>query len=340
MKLKPEQLAAHLKQPLSPAYIVSGDEPLQLSECVDKIRLAGREQGFLGREIMHVEKSFDWQGLYQAANELSLFAEKKIIELRLLSTKLGDAGSKALVSYLSSPSSDNVLLITADKLDSSTQKTKWFKALERIGVNIQVWPIAENQLQGWVSNRVRRKGLSITPDAAHLLAARAEGNLLSAAQEIEKLALLSEGVIDEHVVMGQVTDSAKFDVFALVDAALLGKSDRVVRILANLQSSGTEPTLIAWSLVREIRVLTQLATGQAQGKNLSDLMQSQRIWKTKIPMMKQALAQLNVIQWQGLLKRAAKLDRLNKGLADGNAWDELLKLSLAISGTHLLREPI
>ena len=103
MKLKPEQLAAHLKQPLSLAYIVSGDEPLQLSECVDKIRLAGREQGFLGREIMHVEKSFDWQGLYQAANELSLFAEKKIIELRLLSTKLGDAGSKALVSYLSSP---------------------------------------------------------------------------------------------------------------------------------------------------------------------------------------------------------------------------------------------
>lgn len=338
MKLKVEQLASHLQKPLAPVYMVSGDEPLQLSECVDKIRLAARDQGFSGRDIMHVEKSFDWRSLLQTANELSLFAEKKIIELRLTSPKLGDAGSKSLLNYISAPSSDNILLLTAPKLDQATQKTKWFKTLEKAGVNIQVWPLAENQLRGWVANRARKKGLSITPDAAHLLAERAEGNLLSAAQEIEKLVLTTQGVIDLDVVMDQVTDSAKFDVFALVDAALAGKSERVVRILANLQSSGVEPTLIAWSLVREIQILTQLATGQAQGKNLADLMQTHRIWKTKIPMMKQAMSKLNAFQWQGLLQRAAKLDRLNKGLLAGNAWDELLKLSLAMSGIHLLRE--
>jgi len=338
MKIKADQLAAHLKNSMAPAYIVSGDEPLQLSECVDRIRTAGRDQGFSEREIMHVEKSFDWQGLSQAANELSLFSDKKIIELRLASTKLGDAGSKALLNYMAAPSSENLLLITAPKLDQSVQKTKWFKELEKIGVNIQVWPIAENQLQGWVANRARKKGLNITPEAAHLLAERAEGNLLSVAQEIEKLVLTTDGVVDVDMVIDQVTDSAKYDVFGLVDAALLGKSERVVRILNNLKSSGAEPTLISWSLVREIRVLTQLAIGRSQGKSLMDLMQVHRIWKTKVPMMKQAVVKLSTVQWQSLLKRAAKLDRLNKGLAEGDPWDELLKLSLAMSGTQLLRE--
>ena len=258
MKLRFEQLSEHLQQGLRPIYLLSGDEPLQLGEAADAIRAQARAQGFAEREVMHVEAGFDWNALAAASDTLSLFAEQRLIDLRLPSGKPGKEGGAALAEYAANPPQDTVLLITSGKLDKNAAKAKWYKALDSAGVTLQVWPVEANQLPRWVGQRMRARGLSASPEAAQLLAERVEGNLLAAAQEIEKLLLLyGESSVDAEMVEQGVADSARYDIFELVDTALLGDAPRVARIMEGLHGEGVEPILILWALVREIRALEE-----------------------------------------------------------------------------------
>lgn len=226
-KLRPEQLSSALQKQLAPIYLISGDEPLLVQEACDQIRSSARQQGFNERVLYHGDKSFDWSQLLSEANSLSLFADRKILELRIDNGKPGDAGSKALVEYASQPSEDNLLLIVTPKLDGNAQRSKWFKALDKVGVTVQIWPINEQQLPHWLEQRLRTAGLNADRDTISLLAAQVEGNLLAAAQEVEKLKLLApEGQVTPEMVSGMVTDSARYDVFSLIDKALHGDSRR------------------------------------------------------------------------------------------------------------------
>src|SRR5690606_34729471 len=217
-KLRPEQLGAALAKQLAPIYLVSGDEPLLIQESCDQIRAAARKNGFSERELYHVETSFDWNQLLSAANSLSLFAEKKIIELRMPSGKPGDKGGKILQEYAESPAPDNLLLIITEKLDGAVQKSKWFKAVESFGQHIQVWPVTAAQLPRWIGLRLQSAGLRADSDAIDLLVSRIEGNLLAAVQEIEKLKLLADNNhINYELMASVVADSARYDVFGLAD---------------------------------------------------------------------------------------------------------------------------
>ncbi len=192
MRLYPEKLAGHLQQQLLPVYLVSGDEPLLVQECCDQIRQKAREQGCSEREVIDGGVSgFNWQDILHSAASMSLFAERRLIELRLPSGKPGAEGSSALCEYLDIASGDDVLLIVSGKIDKQSTNSKWYKALDKAGATIQVWPVDAKNLPRWLQQRVRNAGMSIDNDALQLLCDRVEGNLLAAVQEVEKLKLLA-----------------------------------------------------------------------------------------------------------------------------------------------------
>ncbi len=336
MKLKPEQLKQHLSSGLAPLYLVGGDEPLLIQEACDAIRAAARREGFSERELFTVEPGFDWGTLHEAGAAMSLFSERKLIELRLPSGKPGDKGGKALVAYADQPAPDNLLLIQAGKIEASSRNTKWYKALDKAGAVIQVWPLEPRQLPGWTMRRMQGCGLQPSQEAVTLLVERVEGNLLACAQEIEKLLLLyGPRVLTVEEVANSVADSARFDIYKLVDGALQGDVARTVRIVEGLQGEGVEPVLVLWALSREIRSMASMAFEMSRGSRIEPVLAKWRVWEKRKPLVRAGLQRHSVRVWQQLLRQAADVDGVIKGVRTGNRWDELLQLSLALGGVRL-----
>lgn len=337
MRLRSDQLSKHLANGLLPIYIVSGDETLLVQEACDDIRSSCREQGFSEREVLHVEAGFDWQELMSHANALSLFSERKLIELRMPKGKPGDAGGKALVEYASNPSPDNVLMIICNKLDASSTRTKWYKTVEAAGASIQTWPVAAQQLPQWVGQRLAQAGLSADREVSELIAARNEGNLLAAMQEIEKLKLFSEsGKLDIDTVRSVVADNARYDVFGLVDRALQGDAAGSLRMLRGLRAEGNDVLGILWALSREIRVLNQCASQIEQGNGMDRVLQNQRVWDKRKAITKTALNRLALKELQHLLQLASQIDQAAKGMVKDNPWDMLSRLTVGLAGKPIL----
>lgn len=340
MKLSPAQLAKHLQGPLAPVYIVSGDEHLLCQEASDAIRKACRDLGFSERQVLNVETGFDWGQLIEAGASLSLFAEKRLIELRIPNGKPGDKGAAALIEYLARPAEDTVLLVSLPKLDGSTQKTKWAKALidGKQSQFIQIWPIDIAQLPQWIRQRLAQAGLAADQDAVELIAARVEGNLLAAAQEIEKLKLLADGgQVTLDTVQAAVADSARYDVFGLIDAALLGQPEHVLRMLTGLRAEGVEAPVILWAVAREIRQLANIAQQYGQGVPLDRAFSQARppVWDKRKPIVGKALQRHDAAGWQRLLGEAQRIDAQIKGQAEGDPWVGLAQVCLQLCGKRI-----
>jgi len=338
MRLKSAQLGNYLKrQGLSAIYLLTGDEPLQMMECADNLRAFARRQGFTERVVLTVETGFDWGSLDQYANSLSLFATKRLIEIRLGNKSPGTDGTKALIAYTNNLPQDTVLLMTADKLDASKQKTKWFKALDEQSVVIQIWPLNISELPKWISQRMQQYGLQAASEAINLIAERSEGHLLACAQEIEKLRLLyGAGHIETAQVLEAVADSARFELFDWVDTVLAGNVQRCVRQLQGLQAEGVEPVLIAWALSKEIRTLSQMTYALNTGKRQEQVFKTFRVWSTRKNAISNAIKRYPKPRaWQKFLQRMLQIDRIIKGIGKGNPWDELQQLSLQVAGVKL-----
>lgn len=335
MKLKPNQLSSFLQQQgLASLFLLTGDEPLQLLECADMLRQFAHKQGFRERLILTVETGFEWHNLSQQANHLSLFAQKQFIELRLGSKSPGEAGAKALIAYAEKPPKDAVLLITADKLDTSKQQTKWFSALDKHGVIIAIWPMDKTQLPAWIKQRLAKYGLQANAEAIHIIAERSEGHLLACAQEIEKLHLLyGQGQITTDQVLETVTDSARFEIFAWVDTVLNGDAGRSIRQLRGLQAENSDPILVIWALNREIRNLCQMTYALKAGQSLEHVYQTYHVWQNRKSIITTALKRYSSPHpWQQFLRQTVKIERIIKGVDKGNFWEELLLLSLRVTG--------
>lgn len=339
MQIKPEQLNVRLKQGLASIYFVSGDEALLVQEASDAIRAAARQAGCSEREVHHVESGFDWQGFLQSGDEMSLFAERKLIELRLPTGKPGDAGSKALQAYADRPSEDNILLIVSGKVEANARKSKWYKALDQAGAMVTIWPMDIKQLPGWAMRRMKEKGLQPSQEAVALLVERVEGNLLACAQEIEKLLLLhGSGPVDVDQVAASVADSSRFDIYTLVDGALQGDAARTTRIINGLRGEGVEPVLVLWALSREIRAMAGMAFEMSQGARGEQVLAKHRVWEKRKPLVRAGLKRHSLAQWQAMLDRCAEIDAMIKGGRAGNVWDELLQLSLWLGGLRLFSQ--
>ena len=332
MRLRADQLEKNLTQSLSPLYLISGDETLIVQECADAIRAACRKHGFSERQVYHVDNNFDWQTVQNEVSALSLFADKKLIELRMPNGKPGDAGTAALEYYCANTNPDTVLMILCGKLDSSAQRAKWHKAVDGAGITIPIWPIEPQQLPRWIEQRMRARGVSATPDAIQLLAERVQGNLLACAQEIEKLLLYADNnTIDLDTVTNTVADSARYDIFNLADQMLGGQIAACLRALAGLRGEGEEPPVILWALTKELRTLYKCAELIEQGQSIDRAIDSAGVWDKRKPLVRAALQRLTLKRVAHLLKIAQKIDAAIKGSGD-DAWVLLDRLVIGMRG--------
>lgn len=325
MRVYPEKLAAQLQQQVLPVYLVSGDEPLLVQECCDMVRTRARESGCSDREVLDTSTSgFQWQDILHSATSMSLFSERKLVELRIPNGKPGAEGSKALCEYLEVSGGEDVLLIISGKIDKQSTNSKWFKALDKAGVTVQVWPVKTHELPAWLRQRVQGADMRIDEDALQLLCERVEGNLLAAVQEVEKLKLLAT---DSHITVATVTeavsDNARYSLFDMADSALKGDASTSLRMLHGLRGEGTEPPVALWALTREIRTLCEVQQDCNKGQSAQQALKARRVWQNRMGLMQSALARHDSASLSQLLQQALAVDGSIKGYAPGKPWDNL-----------------
>ena len=337
MRLQFQQLAESLKRPPRPVYLICGDEPLQLGEAAGLIREAASRDGYEEREVLEADGGFDWNRLGLAAQSLSLFARRRLIELRLSSAKVGREGSEAVRAYCAAPPEDLLLLIIAPAIESRELKTRWVQDVERIGVLLRVRPLEGRRLVEWVERRLRERGLLPGAGAAAMLAEHVEGNLLAADQEVEKLFLsFGAGRLEAKQLAEAISDCSRFSLFDFTDAALAGERGRTHRVLSGLLAEGTPPPLVLWALARELRLLARAAHRARQGRaGLEAFFAEERLWEARRSQLRSALGRLSPSALQSLLARCAGVDRQIKGLAPGDPWLTLAELAddLAVGGS-------
>ena len=324
MKLTSDSLATHLAQRLLPAYLISGDEPLLSGEAADAVRARARAAGFSERELHFIERASDWDEVRASAGNLSLFGSRRLVEIRLASARPGAAGNAALVALLEARDPDLLLLVMAPRLDREAQSADWVRAIETHGAWLAVWPVEAGRLVDWLRGRCHKLGLEASAESLELLAARTEGNLLAAHQELSKLAwlLAADGAVTADTVLASVADSARFDVFQLGEAVLLGETTRALRMLAGLRAEGTEATLALWALTRALR---DLWTAHSEGA-------APPAWQRRSAARAKALQRAPRLSFAALAQRAVRADRMIKGRLIGDAWDEMALLAVELCG--------
>lgn len=321
--------------------MVSGDDPLLVQESLDLIRQAARENGFDSRELYTATTGFDWDDLAGAGGNLSLFADKRIVELRLPTGKPGVKGGATIIRMLANVADDLMFIISAPKLDRNTAGAKWAKAVEANGVMVQVWPIGPRELPAWINQRMRAAGLQPEKDAVRLLADRVEGNLLAAQQEIEKLRLLhGEGPVSAAEVDAAVADSSRFDVYKLVDSAIAGDAPRAIRILGGVRTEGVEPVIVLWALTRELRMLAGLADSVEAGVDLSSAMRKAHVWQNRQGLVRACIGRHRASVFYRLLQLSRQADAAAKGQLPGDPWQlaTQIVMVMALGGTSAAQD--
>jgi DNA polymerase III subunit delta len=337
VRIESNQLAPNLQRALATLYVIAGDETLLQLEAVDRITQTGRKQGYAEREVFTVEPGFDWQRLLTSGNSLSLFAAKRIIELRIPQGKPGVEGSAVLQQYAARLPDDAITIVTLPRLDRNAQSSDWFSALAAVGTVVGAEPVTREQLPQWIRQRLAQNRQEADEPTLALLVERTEGNLLAARNEVEKLALLfPPGRLDAGQVRQAVMDVARFDVYDLSAALLIGDAQRFRRTLEGLQQEGEAAPLILWSLSNELRTVALLLAASDSGRSVQDLMREHRVWGPRQGPMQRALRRLRLPEVQQALAQAARVDRMVKGVAAGDAWQGLLELGLSLCGVRLV----
>ncbi|HEY6645295.1 DNA polymerase III subunit delta [Povalibacter sp.] len=338
MKITGDNLASSLSRGLAPIYLVSGDDPLLVNEAADAFRARARADGFTERDLHVVERGFDWDALIAESRALSLFAQRKIVEIRMTNPTPGDQGANAIIELAEQPSADNVVLVITGKMDGRVQNSKWVSAIDKRGVVTQIWPIDLARLPGWIRERLGRHGLKADAEAAGLLAERVEGNLLAAHQEVEKLALLlPPGPVTAETVIDAVADSARFDVLQVGEAAMRGQTSRALRVLEGLRGEDVEIVLVLWAVNKDLQWIAQVQHLMKQGQSADVAMNAVYVWRPRQAAMKQALARLKPGALRGLLLDAARVDRAIKGVLRIDPWVEMEGLVARFCGVRLAR---
>ncbi len=333
MNLRPDQLAAQLERPLAALWMVHGNEPLLVLEAADAIRAAARRQGYAERETLVVGQGFKWDALALAAGNLSLFGSAKLIDLRIPTGKPGRDGGDALQRYVAAPPAQTLTLLTLPEIDWQTRKTGWFKAVAEAATCIELDAPERERLPQWIGSRLATQKQSAAPEALAFIAEHVEGNLLAAHQEILKLGLLHpEGVLSLEQVQDAVLNVARYDIDKLRQAVVEGDPVRCARLLDGLRGEGAAPPLVLWALASETRTLAALRAGQDAGQPLAALFKTERVFEPRRQQaVGRALARLTQGGLRAALMHAARIDRIIKGLAPGDIWDEFLQLSLRLA---------
>jgi DNA polymerase-3 subunit delta len=332
--LRLEQLDSHLSHELQPLYAIHGDEPLLALEAADAIRARARASGFSERVVLAPERGFDWGELAASGANRSLFGDKKLIELRLAAGKPGADGAGAIEAFCGRLPPEALTLVTLPRLDKAGQASSWFRALEREGIVVNVYPLERARLPAWIAARLARQKQRANPDTLQFLADCVEGNLLAAHQEIQKLALLlPPGELDFDAVRQAVMSVARYDALKLAEAMLSGERPRLARMLEGLRGEGEAPPRVLWIIAEEIRAICRVQNGIAAGRSLAEVLREARVWgDARQSLVGRAAKKFPRETLLAALEHAAKVDRVVKGIVKGDAWDELLQLGLSFAG--------
>lgn len=348
--LKPDQLASHLQRGLRPLYTVHGDEPLLAQEAADAIRAAARAAGYVERKVFAVSGAhFDWSAVLGAAQALSLFAERQLIEIRIPGGKPGKDGSDALQRYCDTLADEVLTIVQLPRLDGQQLKSAWFGALDRAGVTVRVDPVDRRALPAWIAQRLAAQGQRLADGTAGqqalaFLADRVEGNLLAAHQELQKLSLLyPAGELSFEQIETAVLNVARYDVFKLGEAVLGGQVRRALRMLDGLRAEGESPVLVHWALSDDIRALRRVREALDGGKPLPLALREARVWGAKERLFERVAPHFAAHTLDHLLESAAVCDGLVKGLRDPDwptdPWEALKRLLLQMLDSTALAAP-
>lgn len=334
MNIPADRLPDQLARGLAALYVVVGDEPLAAQEASDAIRMAARAAGHSERTVYTVQGRYNWQGIFAAGDNLSLFAERRLTEIRIPSGKPGVDGAKALETYANTLPADTLTLISLPGLDWKTMQSRWFATLAQNGVVVEARPIDRAALPGWIDRRLARQGLRAERAALEFLADQVEGNLLAAQQEIDKLALLlPPGTVTLADVEHAVVDVSRLEADALQDALVAGDSARFAQVVTDLRDSGEAVPAILWQVTSAVGLLLRLKLAVAQGDSLPAVMRT--LWgrdKQRAPQIERALKRLSLAQVETALADLALIDRQAKGLERvGDPWDTLLRVGMTLA---------
>ena len=330
MKITTRQLESALRNGVARLYAIHGAEALLALEAADRIRDAARKDGCTEREIFFAEPGVDWNRLGAAASNLSLFASKRLVELRIPTGKPGTEGGKAIEAWASNPPDDAVTLVVLPELDWQQQKTKWFEALERNGVLVEARPVTRDELPDWLAERLSRQGQRARVETLEWLADRVEGNLLAAKQEVEKLALLlPKGEIELAPLREAVTDVSRFERDTLLDAIHGDDAARIPRIVASLEAEGEPLPLLLWTLTEELRTLEMIRAGQRPRRFTPP---------QRMEALQRTARRHDAASFDRETLRAHRIDRMIKGVETGDPWDAIVDLAMGISGRPVMLE--
>ncbi|MEW6132578.1 MAG: DNA polymerase III subunit delta [Pseudomonadota bacterium] len=328
MELRPEDLGAHLARGLSPLYVIWGEEPLAMLEAEDAIRAAALKAGH-ERTVFIVQGKFDWSVIFGHADNFSLFAQKKLVEIRIPGGKPGIDGSAALGRYAASLPADTVSVVSLPGLEWKQTRSKWFEALAAHGAVIQCRDVPLEQMPAWIGRRLAANSQQAGREALEFLASRLEGNLLAARQEIDKLSLLlPPGRLSLEDVEQAVTDVSRFEAADIQDAMLAGDAGRCARILASLKQEGEAVPKILWQVAATLRLLYKLKSALRQGQPFSAAFKASRIRDKRQALLQAALKRVDDEKLEAALAHAARIDRQAKGLEGGDPWDDMLRLCM------------
>jgi len=333
MNIKPEQLQNNLSSQLASVYFVFGAEILLVEQSLSLIKESAKANGYSERFRFDIDGNFSWDSIFSLISSPSLFAERRIIECRLTTGKIGVKGSIALTEIAESLPDDILLVISSGKLDMAQQKSKWFKALEGIGVVIQHWEVQSNQLVGWISNNMSQLGLNSNNDVANAIAYCTEGNLLATMQEIQKLKIAyPDGNINLQEYLNQIDQQSQYSVFGMIDSALQGDSEKVNKIFNSLVEDATPPVILITSLYREIKNLVTMAIELKTNQTIETVLKNHRVWQKRKPLISNALKKHSYQKLQKLLLTLGRIDRSIKGMDNLNVYDELQGVVTSLSG--------
>ena len=339
MNIPLENLNDALKKKLHSHYLLSGDEPLLIQESLDLIRSAAAKAGFNSKEnynYYNQKESCDWNEILSSQNTLSLFSEKKIIEIRLHSLRLGRSGSASILEVLSNSNDDVLIIISCPKIDKAAISTKWVKHIRAVGGIIQVRPIKGNQLRLWLKNKFREKNLTITQEAIDLLIDRVDGNLLAASQAVEKLYLSYQGKdINEKIINAAISDDSLYNVFDLIDLALQGKLQLCLKILSKLKNEGTDAVPIIALLLKEIRTLAMISgfidEGQSATGALTKAVNTRLIWQSRKDIVNICLRRHHTEGFYDMVKSCINADSVAKGQKKGEVWQLISNILIQLT---------
>ncbi len=338
MKLKPEQLDTTLIKQLSALYCVFGAELLLVEQSLTKIRAAAKTQGFDDKVSFEVDGGFDWDKIIAEISAGSLFSPKRIIECRFTTGKIGVKGAKALTQIASSLPGGVILIIIAGKLDISQQKSKWFKTLEQHGQVIQHWEVQNEHLLGWISNHMAALKLAPNPEVAQSIAFCTQGNLLASMQEIQKLKMAyPDGKIDTQAYLQQANQQSKYTIYGLIDAALLGDSNQLLKIYEVLTTPSFDTTMqiqLSNSLYREISSIIDMSIELQKIKPIDAVLQNHRVWQKRKIIITNVLKRHSYQHLQKILLSLGRIERSIKGMDILNVTDELRILLLNLAGKN------